>query len=82
MKFYYFSADWCSPCKTMKPLVQEYSDIEYIDVDSAEGSKLAGVHNVRGVPTLVVADEDGKQVDYLVGSVPKNQLAKFMGKYT
>lgn len=83
MKFYYFSAAWCAPCKAMKPLVEEYSEIEYVDVDTDEGSTIAGKFSVRGIPTLVAYDETtDKQIDVIVGSTSKSQLATFMEKHS
>lgn len=82
MKFYYFSAEWCSPCKAMKPMVKEYDNVEFVDVDTDEGSKLAGQYAVRGIPTLVAVDANGAQQDVLVGAVPQSQLSKFMEKNT
>jgi len=81
MKFYYFSASWCAPCKAMKPIVQEYSQIEMIDVDTDEGSALAGKFSVRGIPMLVAYDEvNDKQMDQIIGASSKPIVAKFMEK--
>lgn len=80
MKYYYFSATWCSPCKAMKPLLEPYPQIEHVDVDTEEGSALAGKYSVRGIPTLIATDEEGNQMDVAVGAMPKTTLDKFMEK--
>ncbi len=68
----YFSATWCGPCKTFKPIMEEIRSegyqIEFIDVDSL--SDLAEEYNVRSVPTVVI-EQAGKEIDRFVGILPK-----------
>jgi thiol-disulfide isomerase/thioredoxin len=54
---YYFTADWCTPCKKVRPLLlevmQEFPDVEFRIVD-AEYSRGEVVHyNVQSIPVLV-----------------------------
>ena len=71
----YFSATWCGPCKAFKPVMNEIKSegyhVEFIDIDML--TDLAQQYNVRSVPTVVI-EEDGVEVDRLVGSVPKQAL--------
>ena len=71
----YFSATWCGPCKVFKPVMNEIAGegyhVEFIDVDNL--SDLASKYNVRSVPTTVI-EENGIEVDRIVGSVPKQQV--------
>ena len=71
----YFSATWCGPCKTFKPIMNEISgeghSVQFIDVD--ESQDLAVKHSVRSVPTTII-EENGIEVDRIVGSVPKQQV--------
>lgn len=74
-------ADWCQPCKALKPVLdeieKEYSSdilqIERIDVD--ESQEHAQFFEVRSIPTLIFI-KDGTEVDKLVGFVPKNILVE------
>ena len=74
----YFSATWCGPCKTFKPIMNEIAgegySVQFIDVDQSQD--LAAKHNVRSVPTTVI-EENGVEVDRIIGSVSKQQV---MGK--
>jgi len=71
----YFSATWCGPCQAFKPVMNEIKSegyyVEFIDIDML--TDLAQQYNVRSVPTVVI-EEDGVEVDRLVGSVPKQAL--------
>jgi len=74
----YFSATWCGPCKTFKPIMTEISgegySVQFIDIDQQQD--LAAKHNVRSVPTTII-EENGMEVDRIIGSVSKQQV---MGK--
>ena len=71
----YFSATWCGPCKTFKPIMNEIAgegySVQFIDIDQSQD--LAAKHNVRSVPTTVI-EENGMEVDRIIGSVSKQQV--------
>ncbi len=71
----YFSATWCGPCKTFKPVMNEISgeghSVEFIDIDQSQD--LAQKYNVRSVPTVVV-EENGVEIDRIIGAVSKKQI--------
>jgi len=71
----YFSATWCGPCKTFKPIMNEIAgdgySVQFIDIDQSQD--LAAKHNVRSVPTTVI-EENGVEVDRIIGSVSKQQI--------
>ena len=71
----YFSAAWCGPCKTFKPVMNEVAgeghSVQFIDID--QSSALAKQYNVRSVPTTVI-EENGVEVDRFVGGLPKQSV--------
>jgi thioredoxin 1 len=71
----YFSATWCGPCRTFKPVIQEAiadgHSIEIVDVD--ENQSLAQQYQIMSVPTLVI-EQDGQIVDSVVGATSKDDL--------
>jgi thioredoxin 1 len=71
----YFSAVWCGPCKSFKPVMNEIAgegySIEFIDVDQEQNK--ATKYGVRSVPTVVI-EENGIEVDRFVGSIPKQMI--------
>ncbi|MFB6104237.1 MAG: thioredoxin [Halobacteriaceae archaeon] len=73
-----FYADWCGPCKTQDPILEDleedYGDrvsFEKIDVD--EEQDVANEYQVRSIPTLVVENDDGI-VERFVGVTQREQI--------
>ena len=71
----YFSATWCGPCKSFKPIMNEIAgeghSVQFIDIDQQQD--LAAKYGVRSVPTTVI-EENGIEVDRFVGAIPKQQV--------
>ena len=68
----YFSATWCGPCQTFKPIMNEIANeghsVQFIDID--EQGNLAQQYNVRSVPTIVF-EQNGTEVNRLIGATSK-----------
>ena len=68
----YFTATWCGPCKTFKPVVIELKEegysIEIIDID--EHQDIAVKYRISSAPTRVI-EENGIEVDRFIGALPK-----------
>jgi|TARA_R110002167_G_scaffold241728_1_gene446997 thioredoxin-like negative regulator of GroEL len=71
----YFTATWCGPCKTFKPIMNEIASegysVQFIDID--QNQTLTSQHNVLSVPTTVI-EENGVEVDRFVGALPKQSV--------
>ena len=78
---YYFTADWCGPCKMVRPIVEELNreqkevKFQIIDVDF-EG-ELTRKFEVKSIPTFIRI-EDGKEVNRVTGAQTKTNLEKFI----
>lgn len=72
-----FYADWCGPCKMIKPLLKEiHEENENIHVEFFNGGDNMDVttsYDVMAFPTLIIYKE-GKEVKRLNGFLPKPQL--------
>ena len=71
-------APWCGPCRLIAPVLDQLAErhagrlkVVRVNVDEAQG--LAAEHRVMSIPTLLVM-EDGREVDRLIGALPKRQL--------
>ena len=71
----YFSATWCGPCKSFKPVINEIASegysVQFIDIDQSPNT--ATQYNVMSVPTVII-EENGVEVDRFVGSMPKQMI--------
>ena len=71
----YFSATWCGPCQTFKPIMNEIANeghsVQFIDIDQQGG--LARQYNVRSVPTVVI-EQNGSEVNRLIGATTKRVI--------
>lgn len=79
-----FWANWCGPCKTVGPIVEELADeykgkvkVAKLDVDN--NKQIASKYGVRGIPTLMLF-KGGQVVDQIVGAVPKSRIKELLDK--
>ena len=80
-----FFAEWCGPCKMMKPILEELKsqvgeDVSIIKIDIDKNPNAAQVYNVRSVPTLMIF-KTGKSVWRQAGVLPPNQLKSVLNQY-
>lgn len=73
-----FWAEWCGPCRTIAPIVEELAEqfadkvnIGKCDVDSNDD--VVALYRVRNIPTLVFI-KNGEVVDKHVGAISRNDL--------
>ena len=71
----FFSATWCGPCQTFKPIMNEIANeghsVQFIDID--QQGDLARQYNVRSVPTVVI-EQNGSEVNRLIGATTKRVI--------
>jgi thioredoxin 1 len=58
-----FQADWCGPCKTQDPILEDIEDdwpaVEFEKIDVDENQDVANEYQVRSLPTLIIENDDG-----------------------
>lgn len=77
-----FWAEWCGPCKTLLPLVEELAGemeekVKVVKINIDEAPDAPTKYGVRGIPTLMIF-KDGEVVDTRVGGMPKTQLSEWV----
>ena len=85
----YFSADWCLPCLEMekdffpsagfKQFVKEYSPtLLFYDMDqkNSEGEEIAQKYLMRGLPTMILIDHKGVEIDKVLGYRSKEKTIR------
>lgn len=81
-----FMAEWCGPCKVMKPALEELHQkmgdaVRIIKIDIDKSPAAASSFNVQAVPTLILFQK-GKILWRQSGVVPVNQLQKVISQHT
>lgn len=73
-----FEADWCGPCKTMKPMIHDLAEefggrltVATLDVD--QNGQTPTKYGVRGIPTVILFDQ-GRIVGQKVGLPRRDDL--------
>jgi thioredoxin 1 len=81
MKALKFEASWCQPCKMLTKIMEDAADkitttVEKVDID--ENMELAKQYGIRGVPTMVLVDDEGKEIKRQSGVMMEAQLLEFL----
>lgn len=77
-----FTADWCGPCQTLKkdleadPSIVAGYEWGYVNVDQEK--EMARAYNIKTVPTIVVLDENNKEVKRQMGYQGPEQFKKWL----
>ncbi|PSQ21665.1 thiol reductase thioredoxin [Halobacteriales archaeon QS_8_65_32] len=72
-----FYADWCGPCKTQDPILEDveadWEAVEFQKVDVDEEQEVANEYQVRSLPTLVVENDEGV-VERFIGVTQREDI--------
>ena len=81
-----FTAEWCGPCKTMAPILQDVAGqmgekIKIIKVDIDRNPNAAAHYGIQGVPTLLLFKK-GEVKWRQSGVVPAQELVGLLNQHT
>ena len=80
-----FSAAWCGPCKSLKPIMDKLSEeykekcnMYYADIEN-DGINTGSAAGIRGVPTLILYKK-GIEVARKVGGAPESHVKTWLNE--
>ncbi|WP_434799617.1 thioredoxin [Terrisporobacter vanillatitrophus] len=73
-----FFATWCGPCKMLTPIFESLSNemsdkVYFAKVDIDRSVEIAEEYKIVSIPTMIIF-KNGKEVQRIVGFVPKEQI--------
>lgn len=80
-----FWADWCAPCKQLKPVLEKLAD-EYdgsfilAKVDTEAEQQLAAMFGIRSLPTVLLL-KNGQPLDGFQGAQPESAVKAMLAKH-
>jgi len=77
-----FWAEWCGPCKTIAPVIDELADeylgkVKFGQVNVDFNQQTAMKYGIRSIPSLLIF-KNGSVVNQIIGSVPKDNIVKLL----
>lgn len=79
---FYFTADWCGPCKKVKPIVEDMNrdgNIKFQLIDADTNLELVKRYEIKSVPTFILL-EDNEEIARMSGAQTREQLEKFINQ--
>jgi len=77
-----FNADWCGPCKMIKPMIEEIAEsddeIKVVSINIDDEDELSEKYNVSSIPCLIIFDK-GKEIKRNVGLISKDEIESLIG---
>jgi len=76
---FYFTADWCQPCKKVKPIIEEMKKegFQFQMIDADYEQPLVKQFKVSSIPTFILL-EDGKELSRISGAKTRGELEDFI----
>jgi len=77
-QLWYFSADWCGPCKQFGPLMDELAkqgmSIKRLNIDYTPDA--ATIYKVKSVPTVILVEDEQEKARF-TGTRTMQQVIDF-----
>jgi thioredoxin 1 len=78
---FYFTALWCSPCKKVKPIVEELNrdqtEVKFQIIDVDVEMEITKKFEIKSVPTFILI-KDGIEINRITGAQTRDSLIGFI----
>jgi thioredoxin 1 len=78
MKLFHFTADWCNPCKKMKPIIEEYikenPDIIYEQINVDKDIETAKYYGILSIPAFIAINDNADIIARHTGVATKEEI--------
>jgi thioredoxin 1 len=79
-------AEWCPPCRAMKPVLEELTaelkgKVNVLDLDIEKNRALARQYKVSLIPTIIIFDRKGKAKTIVTGFIDKDDLRRKLKEF-
>lgn len=79
-----FWAEWCGPCKALKPALEaassKYSKVKIFGINIDKNNDITRHHDISAIPTLIFY-HGGKLVERMIGCKSQSEIEKQIQKY-
>ena len=69
-----FYADWCGPCKTIAPILEEldaeFEGVDFYKINTEEQNELAATFGIQSIPSILFIPVEGMP-QMALGALPK-----------
>lgn len=78
MKLLKFGANWCTPCRVLEERLKGFDacELEVFDVDDEANEHYVEKFGIRGIPLLVLVDDEGNELKRWSGLVNVEDVKK------
>ena len=80
-QLWYFSADWCGPCKQFGPVMDELAkqgmSIKRLNIDYTPDA--ATIYKVKSVPTVILVEDEQEKARF-TGARSAQQVIQFFNQ--
>jgi thiol-disulfide isomerase/thioredoxin len=78
---FYFTAEWCGPCKKTRPIVEEMKKegFEFQIIDADYEQLLVKRFEIKSVPTFILFENE-KELNRINGTKTRQELEDFINE--
>ena len=76
---FYFTADWCGPCKKTRPIVEDLKKegFQFQIIDADYEQLLVKRFQVKSIPTFILIENE-KEISRITGAKTRQELENFI----